>query len=292
MAHKMEVAMPTASQLSFTGMGGQNYVNLQYCCKFLFGSAFPCRALLNFAEMSKKFIFYIVFFILLITGFLIAVFHDYDFSSTRLAVINPEVPAYSFISQDGKTINSAATDGKVYVAEFFFTTCGGICPKMNANMRRVYDAYRGEQDFLILSHTCMPETDSVPVLKQYEDWMLNGKLIRREDGTYKIEKPDSIHESRANTQWYFLTGDKASLYKMARRGYLIDNGKPDSTQNISEQFIHTQFFALVDRHRRVRAIYDGLKEDEVQKLLSDVGELLKEKVGTSRFLNGFSNTPN
>mgnify|MGYP006268369981 CR=1 FL=1 len=242
--------------------------------------------------MSKKLIFYLVFFTLLVTGFLVAVFYDHDFSASKLAVINPEVPAFSFTSQNGEPITSSVTDGKVYVAEYFFTTCGGICPRMNANMRRVFDAYEGEKDFLILSHTCMPETDSVPLLKAYEDLMLNGKLVKRADGSYKVEKPAPGHSPRANSQWYFLTGDKATLYKQARQGYLIDNGKPDSAQQISDQFIHTQFFALVDRYRRVRAIYDGLNEDEINKLVSDIGDLLKEKVEPSRFLNGFSNHPN
>ena len=79
---------------------------------------------------------------------------------------------------------------------------------------------------------------------------------------------------------------------MARQGYLIDNGKPDSTQRIEDQFIHTQFFALVDRYGRVRGIYDGLKNDEVEKLIADIKDLLKEKVDRTRFLNGFSNSPN
>ena len=242
--------------------------------------------------MKGKLIFYLVFFTLLLSGFLVAVFYDHDFSSSKLAVINPEVPPFSFTSQHGEQVNSSVTDGKVYVAEYFFTTCRGICPRMNTNMRRVFDAYEGEKDFLILSHTCMPETDSVPVLKDYEDLMLNGKLVKGSDGSYKIEKPAAGHTNRANAQWYFLTGDKTSLYKLARQGYMIDNGKPDTAQQISNQFIHTQFFALVDRYRRVRAIYDGLNEEEVMKLIADIGELLKEKTGTSRFLNGFSNNPN
>ena len=78
---------------------------------------------------------------------------------------------------------------------------------------------------------------------------------------------------------------------MARESYLIDNNKPDSMQNIADQFIHTQFFALVDKYQRVRGIYDGLNEGEIQKLLKDIKELLKEKVTSKRFMNGFSNNP-
>ena len=162
---------------------------------------------------------------------------------------------------------------------------------MNANMRRVYNEYKDEKNFLILSHTCMPEVDSVPVLKAYEQKMLGGKLSRNDDGSYNIKDPvDSVTPVK-NTNWHFVTGNKEDLYKMARQGYMIDNGKPDSLQKIQDQFIHTQFFALVDKNRRVRGIYDGLKEDEIQKLMGDIKELLNEKVTTKRFMNGFSNNP-
>ena len=97
------------------------------------------------------------------------------------------VQDFSFVNQDGKKITERDVDGKVYVAEYFFTTCKGICPIMNANMRRVYDEFKDEPNFLILSHTCMPETDSVPLLKAYEAKMINGKLEKNVDGSYKIE---------------------------------------------------------------------------------------------------------
>ncbi len=238
--------------------------------------------------MKNKLLIYVGFFVLLLAGFYFAVFKDYNFSQSKLAVINNAVPAFSFINQDGKMITQRDTDDKVYVAEYFFTTCKGICPKMNANMRRVFDAYKDEHNFMIISHTCMPETDSVALLKAYEQKMLNGKLAKRDDGSYKIEDGAG---PLTNTNWNFVTGDKTELYKMARVGYMIDNGKPDSSQQIKDQFIHTQFFALVDKYRRVRGIYDGLKEDEIQKLLKDIGELLKEKVDHTRFVNGFGNSP-
>jgi protein SCO1/2 len=242
--------------------------------------------------MKRKWVVYIAFFTLLLGIFYLALLPDFDFSKSKLAIINAKMPYFSFVDQNGTKLTTKETEGKVYVAEYFFTTCSGICPRMNANMRRVYDAFGGEKDFMIISHTCMPETDSVPLLKAYERWMINGKLIKRDDGSYKIMKTDSSVSSRKNSNWFFVTGDKADLYKLARQGYMIDNGKPDSTQRIGEQFIHTQFFALVDRHHRVRGIYDGLKEEEIQKLLGDIPELMREQVGTSRFLNGFSNSPN
>ncbi len=245
--------------------------------------------------MGRRILFYSSFFVVLIVAFLYFVYKDEDLSRSLLPVINADVQSFSFINQDGKTITENNVEGKVYVAEYFFTTCKGICPKMNANMRRVFDKYKEEPNFLILSHTCMPETDSVPVLKAYEAKMINGTLGKHDDGSYEIEYDSLSQKSKVKNQnpnWHFITGDKASLYKMARESYKIDNNKPDSTQTLADQFIHTQFFALVDNQRRVRGIYDGLNEEEMQKLLKDIKGLLKEKITTKRFMNGFSNTPN
>lgn len=244
--------------------------------------------------MGKRILFYSVFFSVLIVTFVYFVFKDEDMTKSLLPVLNENVQDFSFINQDGKKITQDDVDGKVYVTEYFFTTCKGICPKMNANMRRVFDKYKNEPGFLILSHTCMPETDSVPLLKAYEAKMINGKLEKNEDGSYNIfyDSANNKKQPVVNSNWDFVTGDKAALYKMARQSYLIDNNKQDSTQNINDQFIHTQFFALVDKQRRVRGIYDGLVEDDMQKLFKDIKGLLKEKVTSKHFMNGFSNNPN
>lgn len=243
--------------------------------------------------MKNKLWIYLGFFAVLLLVFYLFIFRDYDFSASKLAVINPEVPAFKFINHDGKQVTQADTDNKVYVAEYFFTTCKGICPKMNANMRRVFEKYKDEPRFLILSHTCMPEVDSVPVLKAYGQKMLAGTLTKSEDGSYKINTSQlNNNQQLINSNWQFLTGPKKELYEMARQGYMIDDGKPDSLQRIEDEFIHTQFFALVDKYRRVRGIYDGLKEDEVVKLMDDIDGLLKEKVAPKRFMTGFTNNPN
>ncbi|MEO7446129.1 MAG: SCO family protein [Ferruginibacter sp.] len=241
--------------------------------------------------MKRKWLIYVGFFILLLAVFYAVIFRDYDFSASKLSVINPAVPEFHLTDQDSNAVSQRMTDDKVYVAEYFFTTCKGICPRMNANMRRVYDAFKNEKDFLILSHTCQPEVDSLPLLRAYANRMIYGKLVKKPQGSYEVlPLKNDIRPSKTN--WIFLTGDKAQLYNLARQGYLIDNGKPDSTQRIEDQFIHTQFFALVDKYRRVRGIYDGLEEKEIQKLLGDIPGLLKEKVDHTRFMNGFSNSPN
>jgi protein SCO1/2 len=202
--------------------------------------------------MSKKAWLYGGFFVALLAGFYIVLMSTTDFGNVKLPVLNTIHP-FSFTMQDGKTITEKDVQGKVYVAEYFFTTCKGICPKMNKNMKVVYEALKSEPGFLILSHTVDPETDSVPVLRRYAD---------------------SIGASKDN--WWFLTGAKESLYKSARESYLLDDPK-NSSKNISDQFIHTQFFALVDHQGRVRGIYDGLKQDEVSQLIDDVHKTLNER---------------
>lgn len=165
------------------------------------------------------------------------------------------VQDFSFTDQNGKPVTQQNIDGKVYVTNYFFTTCKGICPKMNFNLKGVYDLFKNDKDFAIISHSSMPETDSVPLLKEYEQKMLG----------------NDVHNA---AKWYFVTGDKDSLYKMARQSYLLDNPKNNS-ENINEAFIHTQFLALVDKQKRVRGIYDGLKPNEIAKMEKDISKLLK-----------------
>ena len=178
------------------------------------------------------------------------------FFEVKLPVMS-YVQNFSFTDQNGQKVTDKTVDGKVYVTEYFFTTCHGICPKMNANMQKVYEKFRNNKDFAIVSHTSMPETDSIPLMKAYEQKMVG-------------KNPDFA------AKWYFVTGTKDSLYKMARQSYLLDNDKNNSV-NIEDHFIHTQFFALVDKEKRVRGIYDGLKKDEIARLDTDIQELLNEK---------------
>ena len=237
--------------------------------------------------MRNKWLWYIGFFVILFGVYFIYIFNDFDFSQSGLPIINNNVQPFSFINQNGKKVSQHEIEGKVYAADYFFTTCRGICPRMNANMRRVFDMYKNENDFMIISHTCMPEADSVPALKKYEGKMINGTLEKSPDGKYNIEY-DSAQSLLPvnNPNWNFVTGDKSALYKMARHSYLIDNNKSDTANKIEEQFIHTQLFALMDKQGSLRGIYDGLKEEEVQKLLTDIRKLLNEK-HTTRSLKGF-----
>lgn len=217
--------------------------------------------------MSKKAIILTAFFVVLVLGFyftLVKVIPGYG--DQKFQVLNYVRP-FQFVNQDGRTINQSDVAGKVYVAEYFFTTCKSICPIMNRNMKQIYEAYKDEPGFLILSHTVDPDNDSVARLKFYADSL------------------------RVDTRrWWFLTGRKDSLYEAARSSYLLDDPKNNS-ENIEDQFLHTQFFALVDKNGQVRKkIYDGLKKDELEELKKDIGVLLKEPPGQGRFSNNiFSN---
>ena len=221
--------------------------------------------------MKKKIFIFATGFLVLMTAFYFLLFSGTDYYKVKLPVLN-YVQDFSFTGQNGNTINAHAVDGKVYVANYFFTTCKGICPKMNANLEGIYEKLKNDSDFAIISHTSMPETDSVPLLKAYETKMI-GK-----DPHYAAK-------------WYFVTGSKDSLYKMARQSYLLDNAK-NNNENLKDHFIHTQFLALIDKERRVRGIYDGLKKDEVDQLATDIEKLLKETHSGNIFNHSnFSNNP-
>lgn len=203
-------------------------------------------------NMSKKKLFYIGFFVALALIFyfvLTLIIPGFGKKkSPPISFIRP----FSFTNQDGKRVTEKEVIGKVYVAEYFFTNCPGICPTMNNNMRIVYDQFKKDTNFLILSHTSDPDRDSVGQMKHYADSMgVNTK------------------------QWIFLTGRKDSLYNAARVSYTIDD-PANNLKSMEDQFIHSQFWALVDKHGDVRKVYDGLKESEIKGLIKDAKRLLKE----------------
>jgi protein SCO1/2 len=202
--------------------------------------------------MSKKTIVYLVFFAFLLAGFYYFLFQGTDNWKVKIPVISYVKP-FTFTTQDGQPFTDKQLLHKITVVEYFFTTCKGICPKLNTNMKDIYAQFKNEPDFQIVSHTCNPGTDSVPVIKHYADSL--------GVDTHK---------------WIFVTGRKDSLYQMARGSYLLDDPK-NNVVNIEDQFIHTQFFALVDRNGKVRGkVYDGLKAVEIEQLKRDIAKLLKD----------------
>jgi protein SCO1/2 len=203
--------------------------------------------------MSRKKIFYIVFFIALALGFyFILTWVNPEIGKKRLPPVSYVRP-FSFVNQDGKAFTQQDVQGKVYVAEYFFTTCEGICIDMNQNLMPVYEEFKDEPDFLILSHTSMPEVDTPQRLKYFADSL--GVDTRK---------------------WVFLTGRKDSLYNAARLSYTIDD-PANNLQSIDDQFIHSQFMALVDRNGDVRKIFDGLRQSEMNDMKKQIKKLLREK---------------
>lgn len=200
--------------------------------------------------MSRKKWFYIIFFVALVAIFYFTLTNLIPgFGKKRIPPVSYVRP-FSFVNQDGKTVSDKDVIGKVYVVEYFFTTCKGICPRMNNNMKTVYEEFKNEKDFLILSHTSDPDIDVPEVLKKYADSM-------------------GVNTSR----WMFLTGRKDSLYTTARISYTIDD-PANNLKSIDDDFLHTQFWALVDRNGDVKKVYDGLKEKEVKQLIRDIKNLL------------------
>ena len=195
--------------------------------------------------MSKKALTYSIFFVVLVVSFFLIV-KPWIKKNDTISVVQP----FAFVNQDGKIVTDKDLEGKVYVAEYFFTTCPGICPEMNTNMKKVYEQFKDQENFLILSHTSDPERDSIPVLKKYADSL-------------------GVNTSK----WIFLTGRKDSLYTAARVSYTIDD-PANNLKNIDDDFLHTQFWALV-KNGEVKKVYDGLKQSEINALIKEIERTLK-----------------
>jgi len=158
---------------------------------------------------------------------------------------------FSFTNQNGKTITQKDYEGKIYVADFFFTTCKSICPKMTTNLVDVQKAFLDNPKVKLLSFTVMPDIDSVSVLKEYA-------------------KINGVNDSK----WNLVTGDKKAIYTMARKSYLaVKQGKPDELYDM----VHTENFVLVDSKKRVRGFYDGTNKEEIQRLIEDINWLLEDE---------------
>ena len=202
--------------------------------------------------MRKKIIGYSIFFIVLTLVFLVCVFAGTNNWKSKSPIISYVKP-FAFTTQDNKVFTEKDMDGKVCAVNFFFTSCKGVCPVMNNNLKVVYDEFKNEPGFMLVSHTCDPETDSAARLKHYADSM-------------KVD----------THKWIFLTGRKDSLYLAARNNYLIDDPN-NNVGNINDQFLHSQFIALVDKFGDVRGqVYDALKPDDLKLLKKNISTLLKE----------------
>jgi protein SCO1 len=199
----------------------------------------------------KKIGIYLVFFAVLIAGFWFVLGKNSTALDKRTIAIS-NVKPFSFTNYKGNIVNNSTINNKVYIAEFFFSTCPGICPQMNNNLKEiVYEKFKNDTNFLILSHTVTPQIDDLTRLTRYAD---------------------SIGVTTNN--WFFLTGERKDIYDVARISYTVDDPK----NNVDDAtLLHTQFIALVDKQKRVRAIYDATKKAELKECIIKINQLLIEK---------------
>ena len=161
-----------------------------------------------------------------------------------------QIPSFRFLNQDSVIVSEKDVEGKVYVADFFFTTCPTICPKMKTQMLRIYERYKDRDEVRIISHSIDPDFDTPNVLKDYA-------------ARLQVKAP----------KWNLLTGDKAAIYQLGQKSYMVS---AQEDPNEAGGFVHSGAFILVDKNRHVRGIYDGTVEAEVNHLLEDMEILLKE----------------
>lgn len=162
-----------------------------------------------------------------------------------------QIPPFKLLDQNGAAITEKTFEGKIYVTDFFFTICPGICPKMTANMSILQEAFIDDPDVLLLSHSVTPERDSVPVLKQYAE----------------------EHDIDAR-KWRLATGDREQIYKLGRMDYFVEEDL--GLEKTADEFLHTENFVLVDRKRHIRGIYNGLNAASINQLIADVKTVKKE----------------
>jgi len=168
--------------------------------------------------------------------------------SVRENELEHSVAEFELYNQDGDTISLGDVDGKIYVADFFFTTCGNICPKMTTQMKILHDFYLSDEDVMFVSHTVYPEIDSVKVLKAYAE-------------KYQIN----------SDKWIMLTGAKEEIYSLARKSYFAVLTEGDGGER---DFIHTENFVLMDKNQRIRGYYDGTLPEDMERLKNDI-EILR-----------------
>ncbi|MEI6152189.1 MAG: SCO family protein [Chitinophagia bacterium] len=169
------------------------------------------------------------------------------------------IPAFSFKDQEGADITEADVEGKIYVANFFYTKCRGICPKMTSNMFLLQEAFKNDSTIVLLSHSVTPELDSIAVLKKYA--ILN--------------KVDS-------KKWHLLTGSKNEIYALAKQQYFA--GDSVGYYQTGNEFLHTENFILVDQKRRIRGVYNGTLLLEINRIKEDILTLKLEAASANSLI--------
>ncbi len=161
-----------------------------------------------------------------------------------------KIDDFSLINQNGKEVTQKHYEDKIYVADFFFTTCQTICPIMTGHMKEIQDRLKNDNEVLLLSHSVTPQIDSVARLKEY-----------------------AISKGVDDNKWNLVTGDKKQIYDLARKSYLAAKSDGDGGRY---DMVHTENFVLIDKKKRIRGFYDGTNPEDVDRLIDDIA-LLKEE---------------
>ena len=219
----------------------------------------------NFATMGSFFAKYKMFGIvmLVLSGIIVYLFYDALQPKKMLPVYQPsmvdkslvdstlhytkkyhKVADFSLVNQNGETITQEDYKDKIYVADFFFTTCLTICPIMTKNMGEVQEAIKNDPNIMLLSHSVTPQIDTVAQLKRY-----------------------ALEKGVIDSKWNLVTGDKKQIYELARKSYLAVKNDGDGGPF---DMIHTENFILVDKEKRIRGFYDGTDREEIDRLLGDI----------------------
>ena len=158
---------------------------------------------------------------------------------------------FKLINQEGEMITQEAFKDKIYITNFFFTSCPGICPKMANHMKMLQEEFKDDDELLLLSHSVTPELDSIAVLKEYA-------LVRE----------------IVSGKWHLATGERSEIYDLGRNAYFVEEnlGKAKTI----DEFLHTENFVLIDKNKHIRGIYNGLNKVSVQQLITDIKTLKKE----------------
>ena len=162
-----------------------------------------------------------------------------------------QIPAFNFTDQDANSVTLKNVEGKIYVANFFFTTCRGICPKMTNNMYLLQEAFKKDSNIIFLSHSVTPDIDSVGALKKY-----------------------AIEHKVNSNQWHLLTGLKSEIYNLAKKQYFA--GDSVGYYQTGNEFLHTENFILIDKHQRIRGVYNGTLLVEIDRIKEDINILKQE----------------
>lgn len=162
-----------------------------------------------------------------------------------------KIPNFEFINQNGEKVTQLTFKDKIYITDFFFTTCPGICPMMTNNMLKLQAEFKDDKDILFLSHSVTPEKDSVAQLKKY-----------------------ALENNIIDEKWHLVTGNRKEIYDLGRKAYFVEEnlGEPFG----DDDFLHTENFVLIDKKKHIRGIYNGLNRASIAQLIVDIKQLKKE----------------